>query len=466
MSSTMLKIYHSLPPWTRSFAASARGAYLRHWRYDRFTEKRVEEALERENWGPEAWKKWREERLAYVLHRAATKVPYYRQMWSERRQRGSRVSWEYLENWEILEKEPIRLNPKAFVAEDCQVRHMCPERSSGSTGKPLTTWRTIDVQRAWYALHEARSRRWYGLTRHDRWAIFGGQLVVPVSRRTPPFWVWNSFLNQLYMSSYHLASDLASYYLEALKKYEVKYLLGYTSALAAIAQEVVKSRRRDLKMTVAVTQAEPVSDMQRELISEAFQCPVRETYGSAEIVAAASECEQGGLHLWPEVGLIELLDGQESVRQGETGELVCTGLLNADMPLIRYRIGDRATVRDGSLGPCACGRTLPLIQAIEGRTDDVLYTMDGRKVGRLDPVFKADIPILEAQIVQETLERIRVRYVPAHNFTSTAAENIRQALVDRMGQVEVILERVDEIPREANGKFRSVIRRIPVPSRS
>src|ERR1022692_2488365 len=98
MNDTVLRVYHSLPPSTRSLIATGRGAYLRYWRYDGATEKLVEEALERERWSAERWKTWQEERLAYVLHRAATKVPYYRSVWEKRRRKGDQSSWEYLEN--------------------------------------------------------------------------------------------------------------------------------------------------------------------------------------------------------------------------------------------------------------------------------------------------------------------------------------------------------------------------------
>ena len=69
---------------------------------------------------------------------------------------------------------------------------MFAEHTSGTTAKPITMWRTREVQKAWYALLEARTRHWYGITRHDRWAIFGGQLIVPVAHRKPPFWIWNA----------------------------------------------------------------------------------------------------------------------------------------------------------------------------------------------------------------------------------------------------------------------------------
>lgn len=444
----------------RSVAASLRGYQLRSWRYGPETERLVEEALDREGWSETQWQKWREERLAYVLHRAATKVPYYQEQWAARRRSGDRASWEVLENWPLLEKETPRASPRAFVANDCDVRQMFHDHTSGTTGTSLNLWLSRKTVRDWYALFEARCRRSYGVSFHDRWAILGGQLVAPVTQRQPPFWIWNAGLKQLYLSSYHLAPDLIHSYLEALSRYRITYLLGYTSSLYALAQEVLRLKRRDLKMVVAITNAEPLFNYQRKAIAEAFQCPVRETYGMAEIVAAASECQSGRLHLWPEVGLVEVHAGDRAAGSNEAGDLICTGLLNADMPLIRYRIGDRGMVPHSGTY-CQCGRTLPELASVEGRIDDSLLTTDGRRIGRLDPVFKSNLPLREAQIIQESLHRLRVRYVPAPDFTPATGRSIIEEIQARMGDVTVILERVNEVPREANGKFRSVICRLP-----
>jgi len=448
----------------RSIAASLRGFYLRSWRYGPETEWLVAEALERERWSPERCKVWQEERLAYVLHRAATRVPYYREQWAARRRQGDRASWEYLENWPVLEKESLRQNPTAFVADDCTTGQMFHEHTSGTTGKSLDLWWSRQTVRTWFALFEARWRHWYGISRRDRWAMLGGQLITPRSQNRPPFWVWNAALNQLYMSSYHLAPDLIPYYCDALKRYRIKYIFGYTSSLHAIAKEALQAGRKDLQMIVAITNAEPVFDYQRWAIAEAFQCPVRETYGMAEIVAAASECTAGKLHLWPEVGWVEVFESAQSIASGAPHDLVCTGLLNADMPLIRYRVGDSGVLSMVN-ETCLCGRTLPTLASVEGRTDDLLYTSDGRRIGRLDPVFKTQFPVREAQIIQEALGKIRVRYVPTADFTPAVARSIVQRLHERLGAVEVFLERVDEVPRESNGKFRSVLCNLPAAER-
>lgn len=456
MSDALLRLYHRLPSGTRSVAASLRGLYLRAWRYGPETDRLVAEALDRERWPPERWMAYQQERLAFVLHRAATQVPYYCQLWSARRRQGDRTSWHYVENWPVLTKETLRRNPLAFLADDCHPRRMFHEHTSGTTGTPLDLWWGRETVRAWYALFEARIRRWNDVSRYDRWAILGGQLVTPINQRRPPFWVWNAALNQLYLSSYHLTSEWMPYYLDTLRRCRIRYLWGYTSSLYALAQEVLRRERRELEVAVVLTNAEPLLDYQREVIGEAFQCPVRETYGMAEIVAAASECRHGNLHLWPEVGLVEVLDRDEPVSPGTAGDLVCTGLLNDDMPLIRYCVGDRGGMPSSGTA-CGCGRTLPVIASVEGRVDDTLYTSDGRRVGRLDPIFKARLPVREAQIIQEALDRIRIRYAPAPDFTPHAAQSMIARLQSRMGPVQVVLEEVPQIPREANGKFRAVI---------
>lgn len=460
MNDALLGVYHRLPGPARSVAASLRGLQLRSWRYGRETDRLVAESLEREQWSPEQWKKWQGERLSFLLQRAAKQVPFYRELWASRRRRGDRSSWEYLENWPILEKEQLRENPKGLVAEGFDPSRMFPDHTSGTTGKSLDLWFSRETVRSWYALFEARCRRWYGVSRQDHWAILGGQLVAPFKQRRPPFWVWNAALKQLYLSSYHLAPDLVPSYLDALQDYRVSYLLGYTSSLYELAQGVVQSGRRDLKMSVVITNAEPTFDYQRRIIEEGFQCPVRETYGMAEMVAAASECEFGTLHLWPEAGFLEVVERTRAVASGNSGELIATGLMNVDMPLIRYRVGDRVTLPLKS-SLCACGRTLPRLSSVDGRLDDILYTADGRRIGRLDPIFKANLPIREAQIIQEKLDLVRVNYVPAPNFTPAAGQSIVDGLRARMGNVRVVLNAVDQVPRGTNGKFRAVVCNFP-----
>lgn len=457
MTGVLQRLYHRLPGSAQSIAASSRGAWLKLWRYGSDTETLVGEVLERDRWPPSRWRTWQRIRLEQILRRAERTVPFYRN-----RDSGSQPPYveDPLEAWPFLEKESVRRAPRDFLSIDRRAWRMFHEHTSGTTAKPLDLWWSRATVRYWYALFEARARRWNGVTQRDVWANIGGQLVVPVGRRRPPFWVWNSPMRQLYLSSYHLSPALLQHYFEAIRRYGVTHLIGYPSSLYELALGVLAEGAHQLRMKVVITNAERLEPHQRAAISEAFRCPVRETYGMAEIVVAASECEAGGLHLWPEVGIVEVWNGNRRCAPGETGEFVCTGLINEDMPLIRYRTGDLGAMGDPE-EPCECGRGLPCLKMVEGRSDDVLVTRDGRRVGRLDPVFKRELRIHEAQIVQESVDRVIVRIVKAEGFSEKDEGAIKDELRDRLGDVEVGFEFLSVVPREPNGKFRAVVCRVP-----
>src|SRR3989454_9029926 len=122
--------------------------------------------------------------------------------------------------------------------------------------------------------------------------------------------------------------------------------------------------------------------------------------------------------LFPYTTLFRSLADGRVTAPGEFGEFICTGLLNADFPLIRCRLGDAGRLApSGTL--CACGRTLPALAAVDGRTNDLLLTRDGRRVAWFNPVWYG-LPVRQGQIVQEALDRIRVRYVPARSEEHTS----------------------------------------------
>ena len=477
MKYSLLKLYHALPSPLRSCAASAHGWRLRAWRYGRETDLLVEAAAARETWTAVDWAMWQKIRLDTILSKAIKSVPFYRELWRRQKITSGRGSsekqgvvgragvpeqpWRELENWPVLKKEDVRKCPEAFMAEGTDRRRMLCEHTSGTTGTPLTLWQSRETVREWYGLMEVRWRRWNGLSRSNRWAMLGGQLIVPIRQAKAPFWVWNSGLNQLYMSSYHLSRETCASYLEAMRRSRVVYVWGYASSLYSLALFAEQLQLDVPPLKVVISNAEPLFAHQRELIGRVFRCPIRDTYGMSEMVCGASECDAGTMHLWPEAGVYEVLceDADKPVRLGQPGRLVCTGLLNSDMLLIRYEVGDRVAIASPDVR-CSCGRNLPIVLSIEGRNDDTVLALDGRRVGRLDPVFKSDIPIQEAQIVQEALDFFRVLIIATPSFTFAHERALVSALQERVGTVRVQVERVASIPRSANGKFRAVISRV------
>ncbi len=455
----LLKFYQKLPYPLKVLAASMRGYQLRWWRYSKQTDQLVRKALEKENWSSDQWKLWQENRLEYILNRAINHVPYYQKQWSERRRKGDKSSANDLRNWPILSKESLRKNPRAFLADDVNPSRMFTEHTSGTTGTPITLWWSHDTVKRWYGLFEARVRYWNDVSRSDRWAILGGQLVTPIHRKKPPFWVWNKGLNQLYLSSYHINSSNVIYYFDAIEKYKINYIFGYPSSLESLAVFAKENKLEfQYPIKVAICNAEPLFEDQRRVIGDVFKCKVRSTYGMAEIVTSASECEFEKMHLWPEVGIVEIQKKNSDLDYFDKfGTLIATGLFNPDMPLIRLNTGDSLTLENHN-AICKCGRKLPVISKIHGRNDDIIITPSGRRIGRLDPIFKANFPILEAQIIQEDLSTIRVLYVPAAEFSVRHEENLRSSIQVRVGaDMNIILTQVSQISRGPSGKFRAVI---------
>ena len=441
----------------RDIAASMRGYYLKTWRYGRDTENLIEEALERENWSSARFRNWQEERLSYILHRAASQVPFYRAHWNKRRAHGDHSSWEVLENWPILKKTTLRENTFAFIADDCDIRRMYRDQTSGTTGTPLSIYLSRKTLHEWYALYEARIRRWHDVSIKERWAILGGQLIVPAAQTKPPYWVHNFSLNQLYLSSQHVSKRNAKWFIKALRDFAPTHMVAYPSSAAILASAIRDEKIEVPSIKVFFSNAETLLPSQSSTISESFQCPVVDTYGLGEYACGASECRNGAMHIWPEVGFIELFDKfiDQLISNGSPGRLIVTGLLNPDMPLIRYDTGDIVNSISSETS-CACQRNLPVFNELQGRLRDSLITSNGRFIFWLNPVFYG-IPIQEAQIIQDSFDQVRVRYVPTPFFSQTDAKVIIKRLQDRMGSIDVVLESCQEIPREPNGKFRSVI---------
>lgn len=455
-SGPLSRLYGKSPAGLKAVFASAWGLKTRQLRYGGSFAKRLADYRERDSWSRDRLADWQNAKLRELLQHAVAKVPYYRNLHKMGEYPIEEVrTVEDLRKLPILDKEALRRDPDAFLATDARSLHVL--YTSGTTGTPLKLYRSPETIRDWYACFERRAREWAGVSRTDPYAMLGGQLVTPVETNRPPFWVFNAAAGQLYMSVYHLSPDHMDAYLDEMVRRKIVHMYGYASAMDALAAHALRVGRSDVRLKVALSNAEPLFDHQRERIAKAFSCFVRDTYGNSELSIGAFECEAQRMHLSSEVSAVEVLDGNGSPCPiGQVGELVCTSLLNFDQVFIRYRMGDRGSLcADDS--PCTCGRHSPALASIDGRQDDVLVTPDGRQIGRLDPVFKGGMHLIEAQIVQIALDEVHVRVVPAPGYSDADADSIKSRLRERMGPVIVEVIPVTNIPRSTNGKFRAVL---------
>lgn len=205
-----------------------------------------------------------------------------------------------------------------------------------------------------------------------------------------------------------------------------------------------------------------------ELCREVWDAPLTSTYTAAETGAMAYQCLEGGRwHLQSEKSIIEVLDSDgHPCAAGETGRVIVTPLHNFAMPLLRYEIGDLASV---GAGPCACGRTLPILDAIPGRARDLLMLPSGD----LRPPYYGHAAVMQVrsirqhQVIQTSRNHVCFRLVVAQPLTREEVDHVIKSATDALGGAfSVSIEYVDEIFRSANGKFAEFERRIEDPADS
>jgi len=246
--------------------------------------------------------------------------------------------------------------------------------------------------------------------------------------------------------------------LRLLSDYRPEYMVGSGSYFSLLAREALRVGWRPSKPVRAVmTTSETLYADMRATISEVFDAEVYDQYGSREFGRIGSECElHEGYHINTDVVYLEVLalDSDEAVRQGQRGRLVVTGLTNHAMPMIRYDIGDLASL---SSHHCACGRASPLLTDLGGRLQDILWHSDHspRPPGFVGVLLRESDHIVDFQLVQESYDLVVLRFVADRELPSEALQHIREGLRTYLG-CQVAFEQVDTISRVA-GKFKRII---------
>jgi phenylacetate-CoA ligase len=214
----------------------------------------------------------------------------------------------------------------------------------------------------------------------------------------------------------------------------------------------------DLGIRVAFCTSERLYDDQRAAIEHVFGCKVANGYGGRDAGFIAHECRDGGMHLTAEDIVVEIVDAEGRVLPlGQAGEIVVTHLATGDFPFIRYRTGDVAVLDDA---PCPCGRGLPLLKEIRGRTTDFVVAADGTVMHGLALIYiLRDLPgVKQFKIVQESLTSTRILVAPDPSFDPACVPVVERQMRSRLGAgVAVAVELVDEIAPERSGKHRYVV---------
>jgi phenylacetate-CoA ligase len=394
-------------------------------------------------------------RLDRLIEHARAHVPHYRDLPPPMQGRDDRDAIaRTLARIEPLAKAAYRDRPEDFLARNLSPRTLIRGKTSGTTGTALPLWWTREALAEEFASFW-RGRRSYGARLDDPNLTFNGQIIVPHPQLEPPFWRRNHWNRQTLFSLYHASPRNLPAYVDAIHSLPARYVQGYPSAMHLVATAMLEAGRPlpPDRLVACFTSSESLLAFQRDTIERAFGAPVHDRYGVSEFCVSMTQCRAERLHVDMEYGIVEV-EVEEETDEWVRGPLLVTGLANDATPLIRYRIGDIGT---RSKTPCSCGRAGDVFLDVDGRIEDYVATPDGRLVGRLDHVFKDQLDVAEAQVLQEDTSGITVLVVRRDSYDASSEGKLLDAFRSRLGaDIRVELRYVDAIPREANGKFRAV----------
>jgi phenylacetate-CoA ligase len=409
-----------------------------------------------ENWDQERVHAFQIEQTKMLLMHSHQHIPYYRNLFSQLGFRPHNFqSFDDLSRLPYLGKEQVRDNAEEFIDEHIPLKSLSTKLTGGSSGIPLTVYRSRDSLAAFLAFrvnilgrigHTPKSREvmlWHDLQLGDK--------SIPFVR----------YGNKLVFSMKYLDEQLLLKYWDMIRKFSPEYLLGYPSALTVFAIAVKRSNLplpRIMKAVIAY--AETLSIWQRNLMEESFGSRVFSMYSMTEYTAIGGDCESSScMHFHPLYGLIEFADAPLGYR-----EVVATGFTNYAMPFIRYRTGDLVTEHGSSCSKC--GRKHTVVGNIEGKSHEFLIGRDGQLI-HIRPLLVAGFPsLLQYQFYQEDPGIVYFRIVPSKTFSKDDKSCICQKLDEFLGPkkntIGISVVPVEHIQTTSSGKVAVIEQKLDI----
>jgi phenylacetate-CoA ligase len=397
------------------------------------------------------------ERLRAFLESCYRQVPYVRRrMQDSGVEPGDVRDAGDLRRLPLMRKADIRRHRSELRAQNAT--RLSPFTTGGSTGEPLI----FDLGRRRTASRVAcrqRVARWWGVGVGDPEIALWGS-AIELNRQDRIRGLRDRLLRSQLLSAFEMNEGRLSEYLDVIQRKGCRQLFGYPSAVYLLCLQAQKQKRdlRSLGVRVVFVTGEVLLPHQRTLISETLSAPVADGYGGRDSGFIAHECPQGGMHVLSDATVVEIVDGDgRCLQPGEAGEIVVTDLYSEEAPFIRYATGD---IGVASTRLCACGRALPLLERIEGRSNDLVVAPDGRRINSLALVYplRELSGIEQYRIVQKEVDCFHVQMVCNGSFPTEGEDRIRSGWSQLMRtRVRVTFEYLSRIPAEPRGKFRHVV---------
>ena len=400
------------------------------------------------------------QRLRLFLQEVADGVPYYRDMFTKAGLDPRAISsLSDLQRLPFLTKAAIRANADSL--KHVHAQGLARFNTGGSSGEPLIFFIgrkrvSHDVAAKW------RATRWWGVDVGDPEIVVWGSPIELSKQDHIKRWRDRLLRTQL-LPAFEMSEPKLDKFIAAIRSVRPKMLFGYPSALSYIARHAQERgvAMNDLGIRVAFVTSERLYDEQRATISLVFGCPVANGYGGRDAGFIAHECPAGGMHIMSDDLIVEIVnDKGESQVPGIAGEIVVTHLATKDFPFIRYRTGDVGML---DANTCSCGRGLPLLKEIQGRSTDFVVAADGTVMHGLALIYiLRDLPGVQSfKVVQEDIALTRVFLVTNALFMSDIEQLIVASFKQRLGaRVHIEVIQVSEIPAEKSGKFRYIVSKV------
>ena len=329
--------------------------------------------------------------------------------------------------------------------------------TGGTTGASMKVLYTAeDIQERHAMLDHFRAC--YGYTLGKKVAWFSGKDLTRQKDLDKGICYRDDWINNIrFFSTFHINKKHINSYWRAFDQFSPEYIVGFPSSVYDMC---LLAKEENLTFTSKVKAffptAETVLPQHREVIEEVLGCPLIDQYASSEGAPFILQCPKGRLHIHPLTGVFEVVD--DEMKPAQEGEILVTSFSTRGTPLIRYRIGDRIKLSSKNY-ICECGSSFPLVDFIDGRSSDFIYSPENGKVnlGNISNCTKDAPGIICFQITQNEINRVIVNIVKGIGFTEKDEASFIDALEVRLGSsMSIDLQYVDEIPREKSGKFRIV----------
>ena len=424
------------------------------------------EFLEGSQWW--TWQKIQElqnTKLRKLINHVYQHVPFYRSRFDEAGLKpGDIQSSDDLWKLPILRKQDIQKNLTDLLAENANKKKLLENHTGGSTGHPLTFYHD-DNFLAWGNADLLRNYRMAGYYLGMRWAFLWGSDYDAITHKGLFGYIKDWLIyNTIWVNTFDLTTETLTMAAKKIKEWDPKMLVAYVSSATLFAR-LIRSKNHGIHPQSIQVSAEVLTPDDRKLLENVFGCPVFDRYGCREVLNIAHECDSHeGLHILAENNIVELLNNEGNYQDaGELGRIVVTNLNNYSMPLIRYEIGDMAIASDRT---CSCGRGLPLLEKVVGRTTDVISSPSGKLLHGefFTHLFYEVKDVKQFRVIQENITDIRLQIVPGDYFDASKSFAFLRERILKHGDsgFNLIFELCEHIPSTKSGKYRFTVSKVPI----